>query len=602
MRAWLKEHKGIVIILLVAFALRFWNFWKLPFTHDELSALLRTRITGWQEFIDIGIKMDNHPGGVQLLIWFQTILGGYEMWWIKLPFLLAGTWCVWLIYLIGKRLFSISAGILSAAFMASLQFPISFSQWARPYIIGLLVILALTWVLTRLLYERKSPWKWIVGFVLLVAISGYVHYFALLQAIIVSLGFFILFDRDKRLKLLLGGVLAALLWLPHLSLTLFHLDRGGIGNWLKAPPADYWQHMLAYIFQFSWWPILLTAIAIVPNIMKWKKWIANTDRWMLVAAFVLPYIIGYVYSVQRAPLLHQSVLIFSLPFLLLWLTSFANVRPGRLAFFAGLLMAINAFMLINQRQHYVLNYDSEYGSALNWLAALQSENPEIDNVIDLRVDFVQLMQETELTEANNVHYLEPLVAGHTLEAYLNTLKSNRIFFAMNVGTDPEAFAAVLHHYPCIEKAQYYHAGEAYLLSKECDSRVDLRLNIRDEEVLTEANPYSTAMYLKWDELSAKSNTHFVLEYAGNVEEANSVVEVSSVENPMWRGVNVKDFFDPNANRQHAYHVLYNSEMEYAKDDELKSFIWLSKGDSLHIKSYRAFRVPMNTNKFRMFYE
>jgi hypothetical protein len=602
MRAWLEEHKLIFSILLIGTVSRFWAFWELPFTHDELSALLRSRISSWQEFIDIGIKMDNHPGGVQLLIWVQTMVGGYEAWWIKLPFLIAGVWCIWMIYLVGFRLYSKETGLFSGALIATLQFPISFSQWARPYIVGLLVVLTLTWVLARLLYERKSPWKWIIGFAFLMATSGYIHYFTLLQTILVSFGFFIMLDRAKRLKLLLGGLLGFALWLPHLGLTLFHLERGGIGNWLKAPTADYWQHMLSYTFQFSWWPILLIAIAIIPALLKWKEWFFKLDRWVMVACFTLPFAIGYFYSIGRAPLLHQSVLIFSLPFLLLWLASFVPIQSKRVPIFIGLLMAINVFVLINQRNHYTLNYQSEYGSALDRLAQLKQADPSLVNIIDLRQDFVDMMMETDMTTVDNVQFLAPFMADHSLETYLQSLTSDRIFFAMNVGTDPESFAAVLHHFPCMEEAHYYHAGEAYLLSKNCDSRIELKVRIREEIIKAGAEPYSEAIKVNWGDLSAKSNTHFVLDYSGYAAEASTVVEVKSDLEPLWRGVSINDFYNPTADHQRAYHVLYNSEMKYDGNIELKSFVWLAKGDSLLVNDYRVFRVPMNNNKFRLFYE
>ena len=280
--AWVKKNRFILFILFVATMLRFWAFWEIPYTHDELSALLRTQISTWSDFIETGIKMDNHPGGVQLLIWLQTMLGGYFSFWIKLPFLISGIWCVWLIYLVGKRMFSESVALVAAALMATLQFPITFSQWARPYIIGLLVVLALTWVLLRYIQAEKRQWYWVAAYAVLCAISGYVHYFTLLQAIVISIASLPYFNRGQLLKITIGGVAAFVLWLPHLGLTLFHLDRGGIGNWLQAPQADYWMEIVAYTFQFSWWVPGLLILASIGSVLAVKQWWHVYSRYFLL--------------------------------------------------------------------------------------------------------------------------------------------------------------------------------------------------------------------------------------------------------------------------------------------------------------------------------
>ncbi len=94
----------------------------------------------------------------------------------------------------------------------------------------------------------------------------------------------------------------------------------------------------------------------------------------------------------------------------------------------------------------------------------------------------------------------------------------------------------------------------------------------------------------------------MLDYSGYAAEASTVVEVKSDLEPLWRGVSINDFYNPTADHQRAYHVLYNSEMKYDGNIELKSFVWLAKGDSLLVNDYRVFRVPMNNNKFRLFYE
>ena len=60
----------LVLILLFAAVLRFWNYFEIPFTHDEFSALFRTQFNSFSELIDKGIKIDGHPAGVQMFLYF----------------------------------------------------------------------------------------------------------------------------------------------------------------------------------------------------------------------------------------------------------------------------------------------------------------------------------------------------------------------------------------------------------------------------------------------------------------------------------------------------------------------------------------------------
>lgn len=596
--AWIQKHKLIFLILLVATALRFSAFWEIPYSHDELSALLRTQFSTWSDFIETGIKMDNHPGGVQLLIWLQTMIGGYAAYWIKLPFLICGVWCVWLIYLVGRRMFSESVGLISAALLATLQFPITFSQWARPYVIGLLVVLALTWVLLRFIQSEKRIWLWIVVYAMLSALAGYVHYFTLLQVIIISCAFIPYLNQGQILKLAMGGLLAFVLWLPHLNLTLFHLDRGGIGNWLHVPESDYWLEIIAYVFQFSVWVPLLLVVVSISKLLDVKKWWKVYSRYFLLICAATPYMIGYVYSVQVNPLLHQSVLIFSMPFLLLFCASFVTDKRPILDGVVILILAINVNVLITDRNHFELNYQSEYVSPMLWLYEMNASHAMIPALIELREDFTEMMFEENIVPTHEVQYAEALTSSRGLDEYLSNLDSDHLFFAMNSGSDPELFATVLDHFPCIDSVQYYHAGEAYLLNRDCDSR-KLLARETEPQTLDALNPYSKSVEIVVDDPTHAVNIHAVSEFTGKARDASLVMDVKSESDPSWRGVSL-DHLGGSEGHLKAFNVYYLSEWELSVDDQIKSFVWLNSDDSISVTRLSIYSVPSNTNKFKLF--
>ena len=74
----------LFLILLVAITLRFYNYQNIPFTHDEFSALSRTNFNSFSELIDQGVKVDGHPAGIQVFLYYWTKLAGKSEVWVKL--------------------------------------------------------------------------------------------------------------------------------------------------------------------------------------------------------------------------------------------------------------------------------------------------------------------------------------------------------------------------------------------------------------------------------------------------------------------------------------------------------------------------------------
>jgi hypothetical protein len=599
-KSWIRHHWLISLILFIGATLRFWKFWSIPYSHDELSALNRTGFSSFSELIEGAVRSDGHPAGTQILLWFQSMIS-FEEAWIKLPFLIAGVWSIWLIYLVAKRLFSESSGILAAALIATLQYPITFSQWARPYVLGLLVVLLLTYILLRFREAEGKGLKYVVLFAILAAAAGYIHYFALLQVILITIGFIPLLNSKKWAMLSLGGVLSFLLWVPHLGITIDHLSHGGIGDWLQPPGPNYWQDCLSYAFQFSWWPIVIVGIAGLAMLAQVHIWVRSYVRWMLVGLAILPFVIAYYYSINVNPLLHQSVLIFSFPFLLLWMVSFVRVKGLGLIVVAFILSASNVSTLVVERDHYELNYGSEYGTALEWGAHLSKREPSLATLVDLRPGFIAFLDKNQIIPPFQIDVLSRNTTSQKVQQFLDEEKAPLLFFAMDAGSSPELLASALDHYPCIEEHKYFHAGEAYLLSKTCDSRTEISKSLVQDEMVFPDNPYSSGWEWKWTEIDSNTNTHFVADFRGVMGDAFIVAEVkSTVMEPAWRGVALEDSRNETIIRQKGYHVIYNSEMERDSSDVLKSFVWLGNGGGIELYSFRVFSVPKNTNKFRLF--
>ena len=125
----------------LAAGLRFIDLFSLPLTNDETSALMRLNANSVSELLGTVVWNDGHPMLVQVFLWYWTKWFGTAVWVVKLPFLLCGLGSVVLMIQIGKRLGAAWAGLLAAAMLATLQFPLMYSEIARPYAPGLLLSL-----------------------------------------------------------------------------------------------------------------------------------------------------------------------------------------------------------------------------------------------------------------------------------------------------------------------------------------------------------------------------------------------------------------------------------------------------------------------------
>ena len=86
----IKNNYSIIILLFLASVLRFYNFFGLQYTYDELSALNRLEFNSFNELIQKGVMPDAHPALIQVFLYYYALLFGTEEWLIKLPFILAG--------------------------------------------------------------------------------------------------------------------------------------------------------------------------------------------------------------------------------------------------------------------------------------------------------------------------------------------------------------------------------------------------------------------------------------------------------------------------------------------------------------------------------
>ncbi len=310
-------------LTLAGFLLRISHTWSESITADEVSALLRLKFDSFGAMIEGGVRPDGHPAFTQVLLWFWIKVFGDSEFAVRLPFVLMGTASIWFAGMAAKRWFGTGTAIAVAASIALLQFPIMYSQLARPYACGLFFPMLAASCVSRFSSDEKIKWSHVLVFVLAAAGAAYSHYFSLLTTLLLGIFGVFLASKTNIVKYLVACLAAVLLFLPHIGITISQLGIGGIGGpggWLGEPTPDFfWSHLIV-IFDSSrgmtYLLLLVIAFSMIFNNAR-----LNKKQIVTLLLWIIPMLTGYFYSVFVNPLLQHSVLLFSMPFFLMFVFS-----------------------------------------------------------------------------------------------------------------------------------------------------------------------------------------------------------------------------------------------------------------------------------------
>lgn len=474
----------LIAILMIGAALRFYDYFNLPFSYDEFSALLRTRFDSFEELIEEGVKSDYHPAGVQVFMYYWIKCFGDSAWIVKLPFVLAGIGSIYLAFLIAKKWTNETVGLVCAALFATTQYCIMYSQYARPYASGLFLILLLFNALTNLSKDADTHFRrnWII-FILAGAAAAYNHYFSMLFAGMIGfIGLFII-PRKRLLRYLLAGLIIGILYLPHVPILLHHMSKGGVGGpdgWLDAPTPHFFIDYPSYIFHYSWWPLLVYLAVMVfgvfytpPSIESNQQTGAKDYLPLSLFLFITPLLFGYFYSIYKNPILQYSVLIFTLLFL--YLACFGHLKKYSFRInvaLVGLIMAVNIITLV-QREHYTLQYKSVYLEFLNDIERIRADHPKTPALLDSEWEITTYFKEKKALHTTFDKYTD-LADNRSFLLYLDSISQlhDQFYFGEFFYDHPRLIPEIQRYFPHIVWQHNYISGTGYLFSKK-GSRTDL---------------------------------------------------------------------------------------------------------------------------------
>ncbi|MCA9572790.1 MAG: glycosyltransferase family 39 protein, partial [Myxococcales bacterium] len=157
----------LAAILLVAAGLRLADLGDRTMGHIEAYvpgiefpygiAAPHPRITLWETLK--GSFEEPHPPAWYVLNWPWTKVFGDELFWLRLPSVLAGLLGIWLIYRVAADHLDRTTGVVAAMILAVHGYHVFWSQIARPYSLSPTLALLGTVLLTRAVGDGARRWR-----------------------------------------------------------------------------------------------------------------------------------------------------------------------------------------------------------------------------------------------------------------------------------------------------------------------------------------------------------------------------------------------------------------------------------------------------------
>jgi len=373
-------------IIILGSLLRFYGLDNQSLWNDELASQFKSNQTNLSEVINIGVRHDVHPPGYHILLYFvEKYIGDSESV-LRLPSAISGALSIFIIFLLGVRLYSYKEGLIASMLIAVSWCPIFYSQEARSYSLLLLFSLLATYfwiVLIKALDEEsKLSCYSTVGYIIFSIILCYLHYFGLyligLQGL-ATLLFFIL-KRKKLIPIILVYFIIVIFYVPWLPIFWEHLHKATIH--ITQPTTVTFIHYLKFLFNRSF--VLVSIVLILFFLLfyvnliifiKLRKY--RTTRALVLSAdlflllwLVIPFAGVFIESILSVSVFTTRNLIISLPaaYLLLSrsITQF-HFSSRKLATVSIVIACFLLFHLIYIMNYYSKAYKGQFREAVSYI-------------------------------------------------------------------------------------------------------------------------------------------------------------------------------------------------------------------------------------------
>lgn len=475
MLSFLRNNKEFSVLLVGAAIIRFIPLFDYQFSYDELSALSRTTYANWHDLVLYGARIDAHPILIQCFLYLIVQLVGYSEVWIKLPFILMSLGAIYFMYCFSLKWFGKLPALLSTLIFSFSFIFLYYSPLARMYASGVFFSSALLYYWFNWVFDpekKKSDFVFTVLFFVLSALNA--HMGALFAFTLAVSGLF--FIERAYFKMYLGMcIIVVLLYLPHLSITMFQLQYGGIGSaqngWLPPPGKWAFAEFIQVVLGTGY--VWMTIVAFVLFSLLINKLKIEKKSLLLLVLFFANYLVIYAYSVLKAPIFQYSVMLFSAPAFVLGLCSLIKFKDKWNLPTIGLLSVVFLFQSLYQKDFFtdaVLNQNEFQYSVLKEAKAKYGESNAEAVFFDTEKYFIM---HYELRDGKKLNYhLAQEEELNDPEKFKNILSQSNAGKLVLGNPSPMQLALAKEFFSHVENYSETANVSVYLLSKEIASRID----------------------------------------------------------------------------------------------------------------------------------
>lgn len=629
MQSRLKEYWLIILVLIIAFLLRFIPLFEYEFFYDELSSLDRIQYKNLKDIIDIGVKTDVHPALIQLFIFYWTKIGGTSEAWVKLPFLICGVLSCWQVFKLAKQWFNYKTAVISTIVVSCSLIFLVYSSSSHLYATGVLFALVSTRYLFEIVFGDSLKTKDYILFGLFVLLSALNHHMGALYVTIIGVLALVYAANKQKLILLITALCVFLLYLPHLSITLAQMNSSisaDSGGWLTAPKWDACFLFLKTLFGTGCVIFVFILLFIYGAIHSNFSFKSNKKIGFLFLSYVIFCSVIYFYSIFKSPILQFSVLSIAGPYIIIVVAHTIASIPNR--FFNPLAIVLIAILLIQTiivKQYYSIGIKQGVKSSI--VETILAKNRYGKNNVTAIYNTEPFFAARYLVEFNQKYtylttYDSIFTHSEILQAYLKSLKEEYIILS-----DPDAVSLerVKLFFPYTIKHDEGYFKSVFLLSKKSDEAIKdettiATYNTRNVGSFTFPEKYKAAgkeflidsleefPLMIWSDLKSlplKEGVSIVSDITyscyNDIDDLNFDFAIKEKDSTLfYSGGNLKNFYIEGDSIQHGYtSVFMGTEFREWKNAKTECFFWNHGKKRYYLKDLNIKLIDSNPHRYTL---